>query len=183
MDLGAYGQINNLSTIMSENGIQVPRLRGLRLMKNEEPLEHDDIEKEINNTALWYCEHACCSNFKYDAGWCEYSDRTRRLRRKYLIYESGTEFDPIGIKWNNLHGKKRKLFKYIFKKVRKNVEKNLLTFNKYAGAEGILYIHARIGGGNWIPYGGLDIAKQPWFIEKIDDYFDDTYCDIYAQVK
>lgn len=35
MDLGAYAQIDNLSAIMDRNGIDVPRLRGLRLMSQE----------------------------------------------------------------------------------------------------------------------------------------------------
>lgn len=45
-------------------------------------------------------------------------------------------------------------------------------------------IHARIGGtsdtSNWVSYGGPDnIATQPWFLEKVDDNWDPTYCDIY----
>ena len=56
------------------------------------------------------------------------------------------------------------------------------VFNRYAGKQGVLYIHARIGGYNWCPYGGKDLAKQDWFIEKVDDAIDSTYCDIYARV-
>lgn len=37
MDLGAYAQIDNLGQIMKDNGIDIPRLRGLRLMKDKEP--------------------------------------------------------------------------------------------------------------------------------------------------
>ena len=36
MDLGAYSQIDDLNEIAKENNIEVPRLRGYRLMKNEE---------------------------------------------------------------------------------------------------------------------------------------------------
>lgn len=35
MDLGAYGQIENLKSIAEANNIDIPRLRGYRLMKNE----------------------------------------------------------------------------------------------------------------------------------------------------
>ena len=30
-------------------------------------------------------------------------------------------------------------------------------------------------------YGGPDLEKNLWFIEKIDDCFDDTYCNIYVR--
>ena len=36
---------------------------------------------------------------------------------------------------------------------------------------------------NWLAYDGDKISKQPWFIEKVDDPYDDTYCDIYARIK
>lgn len=35
MDLGAYVKIKDLSQIMINNGIEIPRLRGLRLMSEE----------------------------------------------------------------------------------------------------------------------------------------------------
>ena len=35
MDLGAYAQITNLEQIMKNNGIEVPRLRALRLMNGD----------------------------------------------------------------------------------------------------------------------------------------------------
>ena len=65
----------------------------------------------------------------------------------------------------------------------KRTRKQLHTFNKYAGKEGILMVHARIGGYNWQYYSGPLLAMQPWFIEKVDDGFDNTYCDIYVRVK
>lgn len=57
-------------------------------------------------------------------------------------------------------------------------------FNHYCGQDGVYMIHARIGGtsdtSNWVSYGGPDnIATQPWFLEKVDDNWDPTYCDIY----
>ena len=56
------------------------------------------------------------------------------------------------------------------------------VWNKYAGREDILYIHARIGGGNWKVYY-RQVVDKPWFLEKVDDSFDSTYCDIYARLK
>ena len=163
MDLGAYAQIDDLSNIMTENGIYVPRLRGIRLMSEEELISQNDIEKDANAIALLACENYC----------------EDRQRRKYIVYD---DEGPAGINWNNVHGKKRKLFKYLLKKTREDVFNNLTTFNKYCGRNDVLYIHARIGGGNW-PYYGKEVKNEPWFIERVDDPFDSTYCDIYAKIK
>jgi len=64
---------------------------------------------------------------------------------------------------------------------KREVEKNFAAFNKYCGRKDILYIHARIGGGNWPNYCA-EVETQPWFVEKVDDAFDSTYCDIYAKI-
>lgn len=179
MDIGAFANIESLNEIMSANNIVVPRLRGLRLMKVEHPVPKEFIEEQIEYIALVECEQACCSNFSYDAGWSEYSSRTRKLMKKYLKFaENG---DTAGIRWDKVHGQKRKLFKRIFRNARKRVLNNYSVFNKYCGREDILYIHARIGGGNW-PYYCHEVKNQPWFIERIDDPFDSTYCDIYAKI-
>lgn len=179
MDLGAYAQIDNLNKVMIENGISVPRLRGLRWMKDEMKVTEEDIQNAIKQQWLWFCEQAICSDFQFDADWSEYSERTRRLERKYLIKDK--DGNSVDVNWNKAHGKKRKLFKYCKKQAEKRIRRTFDVFNKYCGQDNILYIHARIGGLNWIPYGGLEISKQLWFIEKVDDYFDDTYCDIYAR--
>ena len=62
----------------------------------------------------------------------------------------------------------------------------LERFNHYCGQDGVYMIHARIGGtgemSNWEYYEGEEkIATQPWFLEKVDDDFDPTYCDIYVK--
>ena len=102
------------------------------------------------------------------------------MRKKYLFYDE--DGIPVGVNWKNIHGKKRKLFKYRLREAKKLVTKQLEIYNKYCGRDNILYVHARIGGHNWAYYGGTKIAQEPWFIEKIDDYFDDTYCDIYLKI-
>ena len=181
MDIGAYAQIDDLAPIMEKNGIEIPRLRGLRLMKNETAISKEKIEKEIKTQWLWACESACRSDFIHDADSSEYSDRTDALVKKYIIFDA--EGQPIGIKWNVLHGKKRKLFKYELKVTRRSMEKQYDTFNKYCGHDGVLYIHARLGGLNWIDHKCKELEKQPWFIEKVDDSYDGTYCDIYARIK
>ena len=180
MDLGAYAQIDNLGQVMKDNGISVPRLRGLRNMKFENPVTNKEIEEMIDEQWLWECEQLCCSGFYRNANFMCLSAKTRRIEKHYLIKNG---WYASGVKWNVLHGKKRKLFKFARKQVRKKVLNQYGIYNRYCGQEGILYIHARIGAGNWNYYGGPEIAKQPWFIEKVDDAFDCTYCDIYARIK
>lgn len=123
MDLLAYMQISDLEEIARKNNIEIPRLRGYRLMKNESIVSETDLEQ-------------------------------------YLI----------ALPNNHIKTKNKLLDQFS-------------TWNKYAGQEGILYIHARIGGNNWKAYGGPELKKQPWFLEKVDDAFDSTYCDIYAKIK
>lgn len=60
--------------------------------------------------------------------------------------------------------------------------KQLITFNKYVKQEDVWMIHARISKKSWIVNGGRDIEKQSWFIEKVTDGMDATYCDIYVRV-
>lgn len=102
------------------------------------------------------------------------------LRCKYLIYNKDT-FTPVDVRWDRIHGKKRKTFKFAIKRVTRHVYEQYALFNRYCGRPDILYIHARIGGGNWYYYG-KEVKDQPWFICKVDDAFDSTYCDIYARL-
>lgn len=146
MDLGAYAQIDELDTLAKKNGIEVPRLRGYRLMKNEKMW---DTKKDIEDI-----EHVCC---------------------EFLFCPDKK------VSLDKIHGWKRKVLKFEIKKQIKRINKQADVFNKYVGRDDILYIHARIGGGNWDHYKNQVIDK-PWFIEKVDDYFDSTYCDIYAKV-
>lgn len=44
MDLYAYGQIENLDELAKKNGIDIPRLRGYRLMSEMTPFSDEEIE-------------------------------------------------------------------------------------------------------------------------------------------
>ena len=50
MDIGAYARIEDLSAILASTGINIPRLRGLRLMATEEKISEDEI-KEMADSA------------------------------------------------------------------------------------------------------------------------------------
>lgn len=194
MDLFAYAQIDDLEAIAKANGIEVPRLRGYRLMSEESRLTPEDIEKAAHLHELYLCERGCKSvpRFRPDSSMSEFSPKTSRIKKKYCVQKThtgqrpdGSEYswnETVAFRWDLLHGKNRKAVKFSIKKGRKDVKRQLEVFNKYVGRDDVLYIHARIGGGNWKYYGGEEIAKQPWFLEKVDDYFDCTYCDIYALI-
>ena len=184
MDIGSYAQIDDLKKIMDENGIDVPRLRGLRLMKDEKPI---DVESEYETVKRHVYENALtsCPQFDLDSGSYEYSWRTDWRKKKYGVIEK-VEFDfpvVVDLKWDKIHGKNRKRVKFAVKQACKRCKNQYDAWNKYVGRDDVLYIHARIGGNNWAWYGGADIAREPWFLEKVDDWFDGTYCDIYARIK
>lgn len=141
MDLYAYSQIDDLKKYLEENDINVPRLRGLRLMKDEKPITEKDVEED---TKVWLI---------------------------LAVY-------PKAKSINDLHGKKRKKYKLALKHARKQYD----IFNKYVG-KNVLYVHARVGGANWDFFGMDEITKHPLYLERVDDYFDSTYCDIYFKLK
>ena len=181
MDLYAYTQIDELEEIMKANDIEVPRLRGVRLMSQEKP-EYNYIPDNLEFNVL---EDWIASDFGRDKVFQVYSSWTRELAERLShvskIDDDGDEVRKIN--WNMLGRKDKKYLKLEIKHRLKAFHKQFETFNKYCGKDDVLYIHARIGGGNWSYYDGLELSKQSWFIEKVDDAFDSTYCDIYAKIK
>lgn len=178
MDLYAYTQINNLEAIAKANGIDVPRLRGYRLMSEEKPLTTKEMREIEHDLVKEVYVRGCCTIprfFDPDSHIIEYSSRTDRIRN--CIITPDGEF-----RWELLHGKPRRRMKFAVRKMKKAVRAENEAWNRYAGREDVLYIHARIGGQNWNAYGCDWIRKQPWFLEKVDDAFDETYCSIYARI-
>jgi hypothetical protein len=51
----------------------------------------------------------------------------------------------------------------------------------------MLYIHSRMGSNNWLDLPDINerakIVQAPWFLGRVDDYYDNTYCDFYARIK
>lgn len=187
MDLYAYTQIENLDKIAKENGIEIPRLRGYRLMKDEEPVSKEEIRKMMKDCEVMVCRNLCEANPFWSANPNSYTLDwwTRILVNHYLINEPDEKGCPnyVGIRWDRIHGWKRKALKFEIKKQKRAIQKQFDLWNKYAGKEGVLYIHSRIGGGNWDYYNGDELKKKDWFLDKVDDNFDGTYCDIYALIK
>ena len=184
MDLGAYVQIENLDKIAKENGIEVPRLRGYRLMKNEEPFDMKNIDKK--KIALDCVKELCCSEpfWNPNSHFATFDSWTDYLCDYFMVkgkdengYEKYTE-----VRWDRIHGWKRKVLKTHIHNEYMRQRRQWEVWNKYAGKDDVLYIHARIGGNNW-PYYFDKVIGKSWFLEKVDDAFDSTYCDIYAKIK
>lgn len=186
MDLGAFVQIDDYSRLLEKNGIEIPRLRGIRYMAMEEPI---DLKKEIN--WVYECAVAAEELITSEPRWCinsdirsfdSVSDFYLKYYCNYDYVDGEKDWIPKSVRWDRVHGKHRKNIKFEAKRSVKRKVAQWKTFNKYVGRKDVLMIHARIGGYNWIDYGGEEIAAQPWFFEKVDDSFDSTYCDIYVKI-
>ena len=64
----------------------------------------------------------------------------------------------------------------------KQKKQEIDMWNKFAGRDDVLYIHAKIGCSNWSGYHWSNFIKEPWFLGAVDNQFDSTYCDIYAKI-
>ena len=177
MDLGAYINIGDLSIVAEKNGINISRLRGYRLMKNEyEPIIFDDdtihyIEKES-------IERMVCGipRFTINPIMVTYSLDKENYASKYYDYKNNK------IKWDKIHGKFRKNLKYVLKRDMKKVKDNFDVFNKYIKRDDVLYIHAKLGSNNWSGKTHLYYKNESWYLDSVDDAYDNVYCDIYAKI-
>lgn len=166
MDIGAYMRIENLENIAKENGIDVPRLRGYRLMKNETPYTEDEIKQEVKETL----SHAFRS----------IEDICARMMEKAQAHDiRGYEAEKS---WLSMYENEAYSFEEDFKK-------QCDTYNKYCGRDDVLMIHSRMGGTSYryTDENGNDarycIEDEPWFLDHVRDAYDGTYCDIYAKIK
>lgn len=193
MDLYAYANIENLEQYLQDNNIAIPRLRGLQLCKEMEPFTEEEIELNKRDIIGDSIDDACSSSWNF-GGWHCLGKAFRRLKKKYtyqVFSETITCFDGSkkdiyvsAPKWEKIHGKHRKALKFEIKKRMKQFETHREAWDRYCGREDVIRIHSRIGGPNWIYYDGPQIvASHPLFLEKVDDAWDDTYCNIYFKIK
>ena len=186
MDIGAYAKINDLSTILDSTGINIPRLRGLRLMAMEERITEEEIKEMTASAEVDAVEDLvrACPPWSVNSDCHSYCKRTDDNLKRFLVYtknENGYE-RPTAVRQGKIHGKRRKKIKLLAKTQIRHIRKSIDTFNKYAGRKDVLYVHARIGGNNWVFCGGQQVAEHPAFIERVDDWCDSTYCDIYLKI-
>ena len=189
MDLGAYANIDILEKVAEANHISVPRLRGYRLMKFEDKV---DLAEYLEGIETSCCENLVECSWIQD-GWYTFGPTTDRNKKKYMTWHKevdtrsdGSTYSRIvydDIKWEKIHGRHRKALKLAIKQKKKSILAQFELFNQFAGRDDVLYIHTRIGGNNWTYYEGDQlVAAQPWFLGRVDDSYDSTYCDIYAKI-
>lgn len=185
MDLGAYANIEDLEALAKANGIDIPRLRGYRLMKDEEPLSKEELDEMMDYAAVRACKDLCQSEpfWNPNSRWYTSSSWTEYLCNYYLVKNDDGEY--CGIRWDRIHGWKRRVLKFEIKKECRAIKAQYDLWNKYAGQENVLYIHSRMGGNNWKWWSiekRVELMSQPWFLDRVDDFWDSTYCDFYARI-
>ena len=176
MDLGAYVQIESLEEVAKANGIEVARLRGYRLMKDVKPVTEEELEKLGLERVKWNLLSYFSKEFD------RYGRPISGMSHMFDAEEIPYLYDNGLPNWKKIHGRARKEVKFIIKQSKKEAVEQYEIWNKYAGREDVLYIHARLGLYNWSSNNRLKYKDEPWYLESVDDSFDRTYCDIYAKI-
>lgn len=160
MDMGAFTRINDLDKIREANGIDVPRLRGLTLMKDYKPVSEEFIQREIDEE---YSRAA--RNIYYYLGEMA-EDILSGNVDKYFADKSWleTQEEMIGSGFEGL------------------MKRYYELANKYAGRDDVLCVHARIGSTSWSDIKWRHLRDRPWFLDACDEAYDTSYCDIYAKI-
>jgi len=153
MDIEAYLNIEELEKVAKANGIEVPYLRGYRLMSNQEAWTEEMIVKEVEKE-LDYAFRALTDSAIRMA--------EAAMMRDIRAYEAETS-------WLAPYEHQCYTFESDF---REQAE----VWNRYVGRDDVLYIHSRMG------LDALDLKEQPWFLDYVLDAYDPTYCDIYAKI-
>jgi hypothetical protein len=175
MDLGAYANIETLEPIAEANGIKVNRIRGYRLMEYENPMDEENMKELIKDRIKLYC-------LDYFSRMFDDNGKLMRLWYHGYMAEDIPYLYNNGLpNWKKIHGRARKELKFEIKKAKKAVLKQYELWNKYAGRNDVLYIHARLGSTSWSYVKHTSYNRELWYLGSIDDW-DTSYCDIYAKI-
>lgn len=150
--------------------VYIPRLRGFINLDNPYKISRVEIAR-IKNEANYDCLH----NMVYALPMWNSNTRCHWYNNRRMIKEKRLYKEGLGINWDLIHGKHRKDLKFMIKKRMRNEQKVWELREKYSGLPGYRMAYARIGGGNWDTYR-YEVETEPWFVEKVDDAFDNTYC-------
>lgn len=94
MDLGAYMNIGELGEIAKDNGIEIPRIRGYRLMENEKQVSKEEIKEIQNESAILVAKRLCeaVPFWRANPEYHEYSSWTNILEDYYLIKDKDSRY-------------------------------------------------------------------------------------------
>ena len=178
MDLYAYASIGELEHYLTDNNIEISRLRGLRLMKDEQPVSDESLEEMIKEDQLQYA----INWLQQRCDWCWSSSKQYNNHKSFTWKkdEEGDDYHVVAVDFSKVHGKNRKHIKFKWKKIAKAYHKQYDMWNEFAG-KNILYVHARQGGGNRSSFP-ID-TTHPMYLCDVDDAWDSTYCDIYYNLE
>lgn len=193
MDLGAFVNRESIDALAKANGIEVPSLRGYRIMSEEEVWDDEYIAECEKNLVgdYWWSAAGDVNGEEAFNDWLEHNRED---------YANG--YRPANIPKSRISKEFRKDLGptlTVFDRVsmlRARWHRQAMLWNRYAGHEGVLYIHSRMGGDGRThspyykqysdkdPYWpeGWDVRDQMWFLDVCADAFDPTYCDIYARI-
>ena len=165
--------------MVKSNGIEIPRVRGYRLMKDEDPISEEEIIEQVNSIYVSEVENVIGEVREF--GMVMYRGLDDEEKEQYFVLDS--DGWPVKVKLESFHGKQKRRVKTLYYLVNKVVRRQWEMWNRYAGQKDVLYIHAKQGRINWSNTTWKDFQKKDWFIAAIDDSFDSCYCDIYARLK
>ena len=183
MDLGAYVQIADLDKLAKVNGIsEINRLRGYRLMRDEEPV---DVEEICKKQEVEICKELCEMHWNPNNPWVECSSTTKALCKKYInnydkIYEN---YDSLSINWEVMTDQEKEILKDFMEKRFQHYREQWNLWNSFCGRNDVLYIHARQGTTNWSDTTFKDYEDKPWYLAGCNDAWDLSYCDMYAKIE
>ena len=178
MDIYGYSQIEDLKELLDINNIEIARLRGIRLMREQSAVPLNDINEAVEkmklyNAVQWLRQRA----WDY---WCSWRSERKHpafiYKKVYDVHDMKCVKKIVSIDYRKMNRKDRNAIKLKSKADEKRIRTNFEMFNSYVGKD-VLYVHARQGGGNRLYYP-ID-TKHPMYLSDCDDFYDSTYCDIY----
>ena len=105
MDLYAYSQIEDLEKYLKDNNIEIARLRGIRLMRDEKMISQEEINKIVEEQKLYNAKRWL--EQKSWTIWCSYkADRKHKafiygwVLKEYSNGDKEWVKEVVGIKWN-----------------------------------------------------------------------------------
>ena len=160
--------------------IDIPRYRGFGYTKDLEEYSLIDVKDILKSEETNILESLCRSNPKWSIN--SFSETYSYSSDMYFARHLKRDGKLMVVDWDKIHGKKRKALKYEIKTFKRNLVKMVKIWNQYAKKDGFICIRARIGGDNWNYFKGDKLKNYEWFVDKVDDAFDSTYCYIFAKI-
>ena len=177
MDMGAYMKIETIKPIVEKNNIIVDRVRGYRLMSDEESINQHDLNEIIQKIFLSRVDDLFAMRNDEVFGRCLCYDEEYDANKKKYLRKDGS------LRWELISGDLKKNIEFVQTEVKLLVGNQYDLWNRFAKCSNVLYIHAKLGSSNWSGIYHKTYENEPWYLDSCDDAFDAAYCDIYAKLE